>query len=87
LSTQLKDNVDYAKLLKKYQNTELYLSDNWLTPKDTKVGGIIMVCHVDKRDIVYNNTMEKRVHLSKELLIPEIRAKLFPNIKNIEGGD
>jgi len=81
LAFQLKDNKDVQKLLKKYQNTELYLSDRWLTPKDTKVGGIIMIVHVEKRDIVYNNTLEKRVHLSKELLIPQIRAKLFPNIK------
>jgi len=63
------------------------MSDVWLTPKDTKVGGIIMICHIEKRDVVYNNTMEKRVHLAKELLIPEIRAKMFPNIKNIEGVD
>merc|ERR1712226_1734516 len=67
LSDQLKDNKDYEKLLKRYQECELILSENHLTERDTKVGGIIMVCHVEKRDIVYDNTMVKRVHLAKEL--------------------
>jgi len=53
-----------------------------LTELDTKYGGIIMICHENR--IVYDNTLEKRSKIAVEMMIPEIRKMMFPNIKAID---
>jgi len=71
--------------MNKYQNCEVTVWEENPLTTETKYGGIILVCHENR--IVYDNTLEKRVHIAKDLMIPEVRAKMFPNIKPIESPD
>lgn len=57
------------------------MKNKYLSTSESRLGGVVLLCHGNH--IVFKNTVESRLDLCFADSKPDIREKLFPNMKAV----